>query len=163
MNYPHIKPSSQLISVSILAASINYPNTNCLLILNIFLCDIQQSCPLVLVPCSVLVLACVSIISPLHPLTKVANLLLSTLMRALVDGGYTECNVPALHDSVHSCHIHFILHIHWILAGKPHTICTLGGGILPLPGARIPRYPVHTLVSNIDYTLCVVSNTLTLT
>lgn len=55
----------------------------------------QQSCPLVLVPCSVLVLACVSIISPLHPLTKVVNLLLSTLMKAVVEGGVCWMQCPS--------------------------------------------------------------------
>ena len=105
---------------------------------------------------SMLVLACVSIRSPLNPLTKVVNLFPSTLMKAM-EGEYAEFHVPAIHGSCHSCHINFILHICWIQAGEtPHHLqIWRGRQILPLPGTRIPCYPAHTLVSNIDCTLYV--------
>jgi len=102
-----------------------------------------------------LVLACVSIILPLNSPTKVVNLFPSTLMMGM-DREYAEFHVPALHDSVHSCHIHFILHICWIQAGEtPCCLHVWRGRHLTSARTRIPCYPAHTLVSNIDYTLYV--------
>jgi len=106
------------------------------------------------------VLASVSIISPLNPLTKVVNLFLSILLKAVVG---CMLNAMSQHMAVfiHATSTLSFISVEYKL-GKPNTICMLGGGggILPLPGARIPCYPAHTLVSNIDYTVFLLLNTL---
>jgi hypothetical protein len=105
-------------------------------------------------PLSMLVLAYVSIIAPLNPLTKVVNLFLPTLLKAMVGGMLNATSSTTWQCSFipHPLYPSYPLNTSW---GNPHRL-HIGKGkqILPLPGTTIPCYPAHTLISNINYTLC---------